>query len=89
MTTHKAGCSARGSTPVGKEGVRLVEGQIKDLSRDKQHCSNCRFMQDNLCKKNPPLIVPEVWRDSELSVAKATWPEVDNYDWCGAWEYEG
>lgn len=51
----------------------------------RERCANCRFLLDGLCRRLPPTMLPEVWRDSGTSIAKATWPEVDDDDWCGEW----
>ena len=54
------------------------------ITREK--CSNCHFGRDGLCRRNPPTLLPELWRRHAFSPAKGSWPEVDAEDWCGEWK---
>ena len=40
-------------------------------------CQNCRFMRDNQCHKNPPVITEALY---------GQWPKVHSGDWCGSYD---
>lgn len=50
-------------------------------------CETCRWWDGDgisLCRRNPPLVVPQFWHDSEVEHDRGVWPSVDEEnDWCG------
>jgi len=53
-----------------------------------QTCGNCRFFGEELCvcRRNPPVVMPEVALHDGLSADHGFWPTVDESDWCGEWK---
>ena len=57
-------------------------------------CRHCRFFLPKgdpepdyagECRHSPPVVIIE--KPIGLGIAGTLWPEVDENDWCGAWEH--
>lgn len=50
-------------------------------TNNKEECSNCKFREGIRCKRNAPVIHPNLPYES-------IWPSIKTTDWCGQFEWK-